>query len=146
MTSSIAPADTRPRVLFIGHDSSSPQIAASLLSQVAEDRVRVATAGTQPADPGGRSDEMLVAMGLNPADEHRVSVHSLNHADRVVSLGVGLDVARVGGARYEEWDLGHEDLVVHVEELSDDLLAPSAVEPEHSVLTRVRSWLGSARR
>ena len=101
---------TRPRVLFVGHDASSPQIAASLLRRLAGDRVTVDTATTQPADPGGRSDEMLVAMGLDPADEQRLSTRALHTADRVISLGAGLDVARLPGPRYEEWDLAQGDL------------------------------------
>lgn len=138
-------ADTRPRVLFIGHDASSPQIAASLLIQLAGDRIDIDTAGTRPGDPGGQADEMLVAMGLNPTQEHRVSLHSLNVADRVISLGIGLDVARVGGARYEEWDLARGDLVDRIETLSHDLLRPPVQEPKTRVLARVRTWFGSAR-
>ena len=132
---------TRPRVLFVGHDSSSPQIAASLLRRLAEDRVTVATAGTKPADPGGRSDEMLVAMGLDPAEEQRLSARALHTADRVISLGAGLDVARLPGARYEEWDLEQDDLIARVQALSDDLTAPPSVR-SHTVLTR---WASDAR-
>ena len=45
---------TRPQVLFVGDDASSPAIAASLLQQEVGDQVGVGTARTQPADPGGR--------------------------------------------------------------------------------------------
>lgn len=140
-----ATAKTRPRVLFIGRDTSSTHIAASLLSHLVGDRVDIDTAGTRPGDPGGQADELLVAMGLNPMSEHRVSVSSLNAADRVISLGVGLDVARVGGAHYEEWDLAHEDLIERVETLSQDLLRPSVQEPNPGILARVRTWFGSPR-
>ena len=109
------------RVLFVGHDGSSPQIAASLLRRVAGDRVVVHTASTRPADPGGRSDELLVAMGLNPADSQRLSARALHIADRVVVLGTGLDVAQLPGPRYEEWDLADVDLSDRIQTLSSEL-------------------------
>lgn len=139
-------ADSRPRVLFIAHDASSPQIAAGLLSQVAQDRVRVDTASTQPEDPGGHTDELLVAMGLNPAEQQRISVRNLNRADRVISLGVGLDVARIGRAHYEEWDLASGDLIARVEALGHALLNPPKIVARPTPRARLRALLGAARR
>jgi hypothetical protein len=135
-TSSEPTGPARPRVLFVGDDASSPEIAASLLRTAAGERVEVGTAGTRPVDPGGRSDEMLVAMGLNPAEEERLSAAALHTADRVVVLGAGIDVARLPGPRYEEWDLRQEDLVRRVEVLSDALTAPAA-ERRSVILSRL---------
>lgn len=132
-------APTPARVLFVGDDASSPQIAASLLRRLAGDRLVVETAGTRELERGGRSDEMLVAMGLNPADGHLLSSRSLHTADRVVVLGTGLDVARLAGPRYEEWDLAHEDLTSRIEALGAELLAPAARQP--TVLDRLRTLL-----
>jgi len=132
----------RPRVLFVGHDAASPQIAASLLRRLAGDRVSVATAGTKPAEPGGRSDEMLVAMGLDPADEQRLSSRALHTADRVISLGAGLDVARLPGPRYEEWDIEQDDLISRVQALSNDLTTPPSVR-SRTVMDRLRTLLGA---
>ena len=147
MTTASTPlAPARPRVLFVGDDASSPQIAASLLRRAAGDRVAVATARTQLADPGGRSDEMLVAMGLDHADEQRLSTGALHTADRVVILGADLDVARLPGARYEEWDLAQEDLISRVEALSDGLTTVPAAGPRGPVLARLRTLLNSLRR
>ncbi len=136
---------TSPQVLFVGHDGSSPQIAANLLRHLAGDRVRIDTARTQPADPGGRSDEMLVAMGLDPAHEQQLSARSLHAADRVVSLGAGLDVARLPGPRYEEWDLEHDGLIGRIHALSDDLTAIPAAKPRSAVLHRLRTLRGLIR-
>ena len=136
---------TRPRVLFVGHDASSPQIAASLLRRLAGDRVTVDTATTQPADPGGRSDEMLVAMGLDPADGRRLSSMALHTADRVISLGTGLDVARLAGPRYEEWDLTQGDLIGRVETLCAEVTAVPAARPRSAVLDRLGKLLGAKR-
>ena len=139
-------APTRPRVLFVGHDATSPEIAASLLRRAAGDRVAVATASTHAADPSGRADELLVAMGLDPADEHRLHAGALYTADRVVMLGADLDVARLPGPRYEEWDLADADLVDRVRALGDDLTAASTATPPSSRRDRLRSLLLTVRR
>jgi hypothetical protein len=130
----------RPRVLFVGHDAGSPQIAADLLRNMAGELVSVETALTQPDDPGS-SDELLVAMGLNPAEEHRLSARALRTADRVVILGTDLDVARYPGPRYEEWDLADDDLVVRVRALSDDLTAVAPTRPRTTVRDRLHRLL-----
>jgi hypothetical protein len=139
------PGDSfRPRVLFVGDDASSPQIAASLLRAAAGDRIAVGTAGTKPVDRGGRSDEMLVAMGLNPAEEKPLSARVLHTADRVVVLGADIDVARLPGPSYEEWDLGQEDLASRVEILSRTLTAP-ATPPRSALLSRLFALPGAIR-
>jgi len=132
-------------VLFVGDDASSPQIAASLLRDAAGDRVDVDTAGTQPDTPVGRTDEMLVAMGLDPAEEKRLRSTELHNADHVVVLGTGIDVARLPGPRYEEWDLERDDLLGRVEVLSDALTAPDS-EPVRAVGGRLAKFRESLRR
>lgn len=112
----------RPIILFVGDDASSTQIAESLLRQLVGDLVEIHTAGAQPPNPGGREDQMLLMMGLNPAHEERLSVRALNTSDRVIILGTGLDVARVPGRRYEEWDLDDGRLDDRVESLAAELL------------------------
>ena len=135
----------RPRVLFVGNDASSPQIAASLLRRLTGGRVAVNTAALRPAEPGGRSDEMLVAMGLNPADEQRLSTRALHTADRVISLGSGLDVARLPGPRYEEWDLTEGDLIARVHALNDELTAVPPAKTGSALLDRLRALLKATR-
>lgn len=148
MTATLIAPSTRtpPRVLFVGHDASSAQIAASVIRHVAGDAVTVSTAGTQPADPGGRADEMLVAMGLDPADEHRLSAGALRTADRVVILGADVDVARLPGPVYDQWDLTRDDLLTKVEALSDELTAEIEVPVRTSLRNRARQLLDGTRR
>ena len=139
----------RPRVLFVGDDAASTQIAETLLRNLVGDRVEIRTAGAQLPDPGGRADQMLVMMGLDPAHEERLSVSSLHTADRVVILSTTLDVARVPGRTYEEWDVEDEDLAAHVRALAVDLLG---AEPDRrtrplDVVRRTRAvLLASVRR
>jgi hypothetical protein len=128
-TTSVLTDRTRPRVLFIDRDGGSPQIAASLLRRLSEDRVLVDAAVTQPT--GQADDQLLTSLVL-----HR--------ADRVVVMSAGLDVARLPGPRYEEWDLGDDDLTSRVHALSDDLAAVG--EPSPTMLTRLLTLLRAARR
>ena len=115
---------TTPVVLFVGNDASSTQIAESLLRhRIGDDRVEIHTAGAQPPNPGGREDQMLVMMGLNPAHEERLSVRALNTSDRVIILGTGLDVARMPGRHYEEWDLDTISLEERIDALAADLIS-----------------------
>jgi hypothetical protein len=116
-------AETRvPTVLFVGDDASSTQIAATLLRRLVGDRLEIRTAGAQLPDPGGRADQLLVMMGLDPAHEDRLSVAALHAADRVVVLSARLDVARVPGRTYEQWDVENDDLAARVRALAIDLL------------------------
>jgi hypothetical protein len=144
-TSSTPTVPARPRVLFVGHDATSPEIAASLLRRATGDRVAVDTASTHPADRSGRSDELLVAMGLDPAAEHRLHAGALYAADRVVMLGSDLDLARLPGPRYEEWDLADDDLVVRVQALSEDLTTTPAAETRSPWQDRLRALLVTVR-
>jgi hypothetical protein len=136
---------TVPRVLFVGREASSPSIAASLLREGVGDQIAIDTASTQPAEPGGRSDEMLVAMGLNPADRHLLSSRAIYAADRVVVLEADLDVARMPGPRYEEWDIEQDDLFERVDALSADLTARPATKSRSSMMNRILALLRRTR-
>jgi len=116
----------RPIVLFVGDDAGSTQIAECLLQRLVGNRVEIRTAGAQPPNPGGREDQMLVMMGLNPAHEERLTARALATSDRVIVLGTSLDVARVPGRRYEEWDLDDRSLEDHVEALAGELTRTQA--------------------
>jgi hypothetical protein len=118
----------RPIVLFVGDDASSTQIAESLLRRLVGKRVEIHTAGAQPPNPGGREDQMLVMMGLNPAHEERLTAHALATSDRVIILGTSLDVARVPGRRYEEWELDVSSLEERVITLAAELTRPPSTQ------------------
>jgi hypothetical protein len=76
MTSTLT-FSTLPRVLFVGHDASSPQIAASLLGRLAGDRVKVDARAPVPA-AGPRSAEL---------DRLRANVLDLAALDRAGTYG-----------------------------------------------------------
>lgn len=138
-----------PRVLFVGDDASSTQIAESLLRRRVGDRVEILTAGAQQPDPGGRADQMLVMMGLDPAHEERLSTRALSSSQRVVVLSPALDVARLPGRWYEEWDLTTDDLATRVDALADELLAVADEGPRplwRRAFSRLRALVGRLRR
>ncbi|HEY0239108.1 MAG TPA: hypothetical protein VGC37_10690 [Friedmanniella sp.] len=128
--------DPLPTVLFVGDDASSTQIAETLLRRLVGDQVEIRTAGAQQPDPGGRADQMLVMMGLDPAHEEPLSVRWLNTSTRVVILSTTLDVARVPGRVYEQWDVENDDLQARVRTLAIELLSP-ADEPDQGWRTRL---------
>jgi len=130
--SEVAGVAVVPTVLFVGDDASSTQIAETLLRRLVGDRVEIHTAGAQRPDPGGRADQMLVMMGLNPAHEERLSTRALSSSRRVVVLGTTQDVARLPGRWYEEWDITAGDLEARVEALAAELLGASD-DAEHPV-------------
>lgn len=131
----------RPRrILFVGDDGST-HIAAGLLRHLIGNRAEVSTAGVDRADPGSRQDEMLVAMGLDPADGQRLSARVLRSADQVIALGPGVDVARLAGPRYEEWDVTDGNLSGRIESLASELTAVSITDAPQPVLARMRNRL-----
>lgn len=139
MTAVRTPA--RPHhILFVGDDGST-QIAASLLRRLIGDRADVGTAGVDRADPGSRQDEMLVAMGLDPADGQRLSARVLRSADQVIALGPGVDVARLSGPAYEEWDVTDGNLVGRIETLAGKLTAVPTEHASTPAFARIRTLL-----
>jgi arsenate reductase len=83
-------------------------MAASLLEDLAGNRVRVRSAGTQPADEvhSGVVEAMrevgIDLAGRNPTPLLEESVRS---ADVVVTMGCGDECPYFPGTRYEDWEL-----------------------------------------
>jgi len=96
-------------VLFVCvHNAGRSQLAAGLASVIGEDRLGVASAGTDPED---HVSEVVIASlaevgidwsGRTPT---RLTPEAVESAEVVVSLKPGLDVPRVAGVRYETWPL-----------------------------------------
>lgn len=147
MTADRNPASRPHQILFVGDDGST-HIAAALLHRLVGERADIGTAGHDRADPGSHQDEMLVAMGLDPADGQRLSARALRGADQVIALGPGVDVARLPGPSYEEWDVTDGNLVGRIETLAGEL---TAVPTEHApppAFARLRTllwWLPAVR-
>src|SRR5215471_19301679 len=98
-----------PEVLFVcTHNAGRSQMAAALLDREAAGRVRVTSAGSQPADQ--LNPAVVAAMaetGLDITREFpkRLTTGQVQAADIVITMGCGDACPIFPGKRYEDWDL-----------------------------------------
>ena len=98
-----------PEVLFVcTHNAGRSQMAAALLHREAAGRVRVASAGSQPADELNPSVVRAMAeVGLDISREFpkRLTTEQVDAADVVITMGCGDACPVYPGKRYIDWDL-----------------------------------------
>ena len=98
-----------PEVLFVCvHNAGRSQMAAALLEQHAAGRVRVRSAGSEPADrlnPG--VVQAMAEIGLDiTAERPKLLRHEVvRDVDVVITMGCGDACPVFPGIRYEEWEL-----------------------------------------
>ena len=98
-----------PEVLFVCvHNAGRSQMAAALLEHHAGGRVRVRSAGTEPADQ--IDPNVVAAMAERGLDVAAVRPRGLRDedlrdADVVITMGCGDACPVVPGTRYLDWDL-----------------------------------------
>ena len=98
-----------PEVLFVcTHNAGRSQMAAALLDHQAAGRVRVTSAGSQPA--GQLNPAVVQAMaeiGLDISREFPkpLTAEKVQAADVVITMGCGDACPIYPGKRYEDWDL-----------------------------------------
>jgi protein-tyrosine-phosphatase len=101
-------ADT-PEVLFVcTHNAGRSQMAAALLDHQATGRVRVTSAGSQPADQLNPAVVQAMAeIGLDLSHEYPkpLTTDKVQAADVVITMGCGDSCPIFPGKRYEDWDL-----------------------------------------
>ncbi len=98
-----------PEVLFVcTHNAGRSQMAAALLDHQAAGRVRVTSAGSQPADQLNPAVVQAMAeIGLDISDEYPkpLTTGNVQGADVVITMGCGDACPIYPGKRYEDWDL-----------------------------------------
>jgi arsenate reductase (thioredoxin) len=98
-----------PEVLFVcTHNAGRSQMAAALLDHQAAGRVRVTSAGSQPADQLNPAVVQAMAeIGLDISREFPkpLTTEKVQAADVVVTMGCGDTCPVYPGKRYEDWDL-----------------------------------------
>jgi protein-tyrosine-phosphatase len=98
-----------PEVLFVcTHNAGRSQMAAALLDRQAAGRVRVTSAGSQPADQLNPAVVQAMAeIGLDISREFpkRLTTGKVQTADVVITMGCGDACPIFPGKRYEDWDL-----------------------------------------
>lgn len=98
-----------PSVLFVCvHNAGRSQMAAGYVRHLAGDRVRVLSAGSEPAD--SLNPVAVAAMaeeGIDIAAEtpELLNVDSVRSSDVVITMGCGDACPVFPGKRYEDWEL-----------------------------------------
>ncbi|MBA2240306.1 MAG: arsenate reductase ArsC [Solirubrobacterales bacterium] len=98
-----------PEVLFVCvHNAGRSQMAAGLLSKLAEGRVHVRTAGSDPADEiNPAAVEAMREVGVDLSQEFPKPLNDefVRAADAVITMGCGDACPIYPGKRYEDWEL-----------------------------------------
>ena len=110
----LAQADSKitkdvPEVLFVCvHNAGRSQMAAGLLNKLAEGRVHVRTAGSDPADAiNPAAVEAMSEVGVDLSEEFPkpLADEFVRAADAVITMGCGDACPIYPGKRYEDWEL-----------------------------------------
>jgi arsenate reductase (thioredoxin) len=98
-----------PEVLFVcTHNAGRSQMAAALLDHAAAGRVRVTSAGSQPASQLNPAVVQAMAeIGIDISREFpkRLTTDQVQAADIVITMGCGDACPVYPGKRYLDWDL-----------------------------------------
>jgi protein-tyrosine-phosphatase len=102
-------ADRLPEVLFVCvHNAGRSQMAAALLDRHAGGRVRVRSAGSEPADQINPAVvEAMAEIGIDISKEFPkpLTGEAVKEADVVVTMGCGDACPFYPGKEYLDWDL-----------------------------------------
>jgi arsenate reductase (thioredoxin) len=98
-----------PEVLFVCvHNAGRSQMAAGLLDKLAEGRVRVRSAGSDPADeinPNARAAMAEIGIDIGMEFPKPLTDDAVRAADAVITMGCGDACPIYPGKRYEDWEL-----------------------------------------
>jgi arsenate reductase len=98
-----------PEVLFVCvHNAGRSQMAAALLDRYAAGRVRVSSAGSEPArslNPTVVEAMREVGIDISREFPKPLSDESVQAADVVITMGCGDACPIYPGKRYEDWDV-----------------------------------------
>ena len=98
-----------PEVLFVCvHNAGRSQMAAGLLNKLAEGRVHVRTAGSDPAEEiNPAAVEAMAEVGVDLSQEFPkpLTDEFVRAADAVITMGCGDACPIYPGKRYEDWEL-----------------------------------------
>ncbi len=101
--------DDRPAVLFVCvHNAGRSQMAAGFTRALGGDRVRVLSAGSEPADRlNPVAVEAMAEVGVDIAGHSPqvLAVDDVRASDVVITMGCGDACPVFPGKRYEDWEL-----------------------------------------
>ena len=100
---------TAPTVLFVCvHNAGRSQMAAGYLRHLAGDRIRVLSAGSEPADavnPVAVAAMAEEGIDIASAQPELLNPDAVRASDVVVTMGCGDACPVFPGTRYEDWQL-----------------------------------------
>jgi arsenate reductase len=98
-----------PEILFVCvHNAGRSQMAAGLMSKLSAGRVRVRSAGSEPAEavhPAVVEAMNEVGVDLSHESPKPLADGFVRAADAVITMGCGDACPVYPGKRYEDWDL-----------------------------------------
>ena len=98
-----------PHVLFVCvHNAGRSQMAAALLDRQAAGRIRVTSAGSQPANqlnPAVVQAMAEIDLDISREFPKRLTTEQVQTADIVITMGCGDACPVYPGKRYLDWDL-----------------------------------------
>jgi arsenate reductase (thioredoxin) len=98
-----------PEVLFVCvHNAGRSQMAAGLLDKLADGRVQVRSAGSEPAEqinPAVLEAMAEVGVDLSKEFPKPLTEEAVRAADAVITMGCGDACPIYAGKRYEDWEL-----------------------------------------
>jgi arsenate reductase len=132
-----------PEVLFVCvHNAGRSQMAAALLERKADGRVRVVSAGSEPADRLNPAVvEAMNEIGIDISAERpkKLEEGMVRQSDIVIRMGCGDACPIYPGKRYEDWELEdpagkdletvrgiRDEIAVRIDQLVADLSAGAA--------------------
>lgn len=132
-----------PVVLFVCvHNAGRSQMAAALLAHHAGGRVRVRSAGSEPADSLNPAVvEAMAEVGIDISAEapKGLTDGAVREADVVITMGCGDACPVYPGKRYEDWELPdpagrpveevrpiRDEIEGRVRQLIEELVSPTA--------------------
>jgi protein-tyrosine-phosphatase len=99
----------KPTVLFVCvHNAGRSQMAAGYLQHLAGDRVRVLSAGSEPAaSVNPVAVQAMAEEGIDIASNQPkiLSTEAVQESDVVITMGCGDTCPFFPGKRYEDWEL-----------------------------------------
>ena len=105
----VAAMAARPEVLFVCvHNAGRSQMAAGLLDRLGAGRVRVRSAGSDPAETvNPAAVEAMAEVGIDLSKEFPkpLTASAVRVADVVITMGCGDACPIFPGKRYEDWEL-----------------------------------------
>jgi protein-tyrosine-phosphatase len=102
-------SDDQPEVLFVCvHNAGRSQMAAGLLQRKAGDRIRVVSAGSEPADklnPAVVAAMDEIGIDISAERPKKLEDGMVRESDVVITMGCGDACPIYPGKRYEDWEL-----------------------------------------